>query len=181
MNVGLPDDGRDRVLLERLAAGERGALAELYDIHADRLFGHALALTQNRADAEDLVQATFVRIAALGSAAGRIRHPARYLHVAVRAAATDLIRRRVIRREAAGDLAAAQAPSFGTAWEIDSLDVRRALAELPAEQREVVVLHLVEGFSFREIGGVTGVATFTAASRYRLALARMRRALGASR
>jgi RNA polymerase sigma-70 factor (ECF subfamily) len=180
MNVEPLDDGRDRVLLERLAAGQPGALAELYDIHADRLFGHALALTQNRADAEDLVQATFLKIAALGTVASGIRHPARYLHQAIRGAAIDLSRRRATRRDAAADLAAAMAPSSGAALEIVSLDVRQALAGLPAEQREVVVLHLVEGFSFREIGRATGVATFTAASRYRLALARMRRALGSS-
>jgi len=180
MNVELPDDGRDRVLLERLAAGERGALAELYDIHADRLFGHALAVTQSRADAEDLVQTMFVKIAALGTAANGIRHPARYMHRAIRSAAIDLIRRRATRRDAAAALAADIAPSGGTALEIDPLDVSRALTRLPAEQREVVVLHLVEGLSFREIGRATGVATFTAASRYRLALARMRRTLGPS-
>ncbi len=39
---------------------------------------------------------------------------------------------------------------------------------LPAEQREVIVLHLMEGFSFREVGRLTGVSLFTAAARYRL-------------
>ena len=180
MNVGLRDDDRDRVLLERLAAGEPEALGDLYDIHADRLFGHALAITRNRADAEDLVQATFVKLAALGSAARRIRHPARYMHQALRGGAIDLVRRRVVRGESADDFILSEGPPSGMVSEIDHLAVRQALARLPIEQREVVVLHLVEGFSFREIGRATGVATFTAASRYRIALARMRRALGTS-
>ncbi len=58
------------------------------------------------------------------------------------------------------------------------MDMARALDDLPAEQREVVVLHLVEGFSFREIGRLTGVSLFTAAGRYRLAVARLRKSLG---
>ncbi len=52
----------------------------------------------------------------------------------------------------------------------------RVLAELPTLQREVIVLHLVEGFSFLEIGRLTGVSMFTAAGRYRLAINRLRRA-----
>lgn len=180
LNVGLREDDRDRVLLNRLAVGEREALADLYDCHADRLFGHTLAITRNRADAEDLVQAIFVKIAALGSGAARIRHPARYLHRAVRSGAIDLIRRRAVRGESAEDPAWLEASPSGSASGIDHLAVRQALARLPVEQREVVVLHLVDGFSFREIGHATGVATFTAASRYRIALARMRPVLGSS-
>jgi hypothetical protein len=38
------DDRRDRHLLKRMAGGDRQALAELHDLHASALFGHALAL-----------------------------------------------------------------------------------------------------------------------------------------
>jgi RNA polymerase sigma-70 factor (ECF subfamily) len=58
-----------------------------------------------------------------------------------------------------------------------AIDIGRALDDLPPLQREVVVLHLVEGFSFLEIGRLTGVSLFTAAARYRLARARLRTAL----
>jgi DNA-directed RNA polymerase specialized sigma24 family protein len=52
------------------------------------------------------------------------------------------------------------------------------LARLPDEQRVVVALHLFEGFSFREIADVEHVPHFTIASRYRLALRRLRREAG---
>ena len=55
-----------------------------------------------------------------------------------------------------------------------------ALSQLPTAQREAVYLHHFAGLAFREIGRVTGVPTFTAASRYRLGIARLRRALGAA-
>jgi DNA-directed RNA polymerase specialized sigma24 family protein len=42
----------------------------------------------------------------------------------------------------------------------------------------VIVLRVVEGFSFREIGYLTGVSLFTAAGRYRLALKRLQQASG---
>lgn len=70
------------------------------------------------------------------------------------------------------------APVFPSAPAADldqTIDMRHALDRLPARQREVIVLHLVEGFSFLEIGRQTGVSLFTAAGRYRLGITRLRR------
>jgi len=176
MTVGPLRDGRERLLLERLAAGEREALADLYDLHADPLFGHGLALTRNRADAEDLVQATFVKLAGLGPAAREIRHLGRYLHRILRSTAIDALRRRAVRDEFVAGLQPVYLHA-GSRSEDSRLALDQALARLPLQQREAVVLHLVEGLSFREVGRATGVATFTAASRYRLAMVRLRRLL----
>jgi RNA polymerase sigma-70 factor (ECF subfamily) len=52
--------------------------------------------------------------------------------------------------------------------------VQRALGRLPLEQREVIALKLSEDLSFREIGQVLRIPANTAASRYRLALGRLR-------
>ena len=49
-----------------------------------------------------------------------------------------------------------------------------ALAELPEEQRSVVVMHLWEGMTFAEIGEVCGISGNTAASRCRYGLDKMR-------
>jgi RNA polymerase sigma factor (sigma-70 family) len=63
----------------------------------------------------------------------------------------------------------------------EAIDLTYALETLPPAQREVIVLHLVEGFSFREVGKLTGVSIFTAAARHRLAIRRLRTILGDSR
>ena len=49
-----------------------------------------------------------------------------------------------------------------------------ALAELPDEQREVVLLHLQAGLRFREIARVQGISAKTAWSRYRYGIDRLR-------
>jgi RNA polymerase sigma-70 factor (ECF subfamily) len=177
MSVDQWDDRRDRALLHRLATGDREALAILYDLHADRLFGHALSITRNRADAQDLVQSTFVRLAGLGPAVRGIRHPGPYLHRAVRTGSIDLARRQTVRDRTLADSAWLDPPATDADAATDHLAIHEALARLPLEQRVAVMLRVVEGLSFREIGDATGVATFTAASRYRIALARMRRVL----
>ena len=166
------DDHRDRGLFAALAAGDPGALAELYDRHAPSLFRHGVALSRNRSDAEDLVQALFLKVASIGAPLLGVRAPASYLHRILHTLWIDGHRRAKtsdqFERESVVDLLVA--PGSGP----DTIDVARALAALPDEQREVVILHAVDGFSFREIGGMTGVSMFTAAARYRLATGKLR-------
>ncbi len=169
------DDGRDRELLSDLAAGRPQALAELYDRQVHSLFRHAVALCRDRSEAEDLVQAVFLKLAVIGAPLLGVRSPASYLHRMLRTHWLDGRRRaitgeRIVEGSVPGGLVGPESTP-------ESIDLLRALDDLPDEQREVVVLHVVDGFSFREVGGMTGVSTFTAAGRYRLALIRLRRQL----
>ena len=170
------DDRRDRQLLADLASGRAEALAELYDRHAASLFRHGLALTRRRQDAEDLVQSVFVKLAATGAELLGVRQPASYFHRMLHTTWMDA-RRRVITGERVVEQVTADDEWARPAFEA-SIDIARALDQLPEEQREVVVLHLMEGFSFREVGRLTGVSLFTAAGRYRLAVGRLRKLLG---
>ena len=170
------DDRRDRESFGALAAGKTSALGELYDRHAASLFRHACSLTRRRADAEDLVHAVFVKVASMGADLLGVRHPASYLHRILHTTWLDGHRRSIVGERVVEEAASAtgEATWFGAD---DAIDIARALAVLPIEQREVIVLHVVEGFSFREIGALTGVSMFTAAARYRLAIAKLKQTL----
>jgi RNA polymerase sigma-70 factor (ECF subfamily) len=170
------DDRADRELLGRLASGQREALGELYDRHGVSLFRHAVALTRRQAEAEDLVHAVFVKLATTGADLLGVRAPSNYLHRMLKSIWLDGYRRaRTSERLAAsiqdsGDTLAPGSPD-------DRIDINRALDALPPLQREVIVLHLVEGYSFIEVGRLTGVSLFTAAARYRLGIVRLRKML----
>lgn len=175
--VGAPrDTHRDLASLARLVHGDRSALADLYDAHAGALYRHGLALTRRGSEAEDLVQAVFLKLATTGAELLAVRQPAHYLHRMLHTAWIDEQRRPAVARQAAVDLDTATVAAVASDADA-ALDATRALAALPPEQRETVQLHLIEGFSFREAGRITGVSLFTAASRYRLALARLRQML----
>jgi RNA polymerase sigma-70 factor (ECF subfamily) len=172
------DERRDAECFARLVRGDRSALGDLYDMHAASLFRHGLALTRRPGDAEDLVQAVFLKLATTGAPLLAVRRPVNYLHRMLHAAWIDSQRRRAAATET--DIGANE--EF-IAWESgptmeSAIDVTRALAGLPAAQRQAVQLHLIEGFSFREAGRIAGVSMFTAASRYRAALERLRVVLG---
>ncbi len=151
-----------------MADGDREALGELYDTHADALFGHALVLTRRRQDAEDLVQDVFVKLTGLGAALLGIRGPGAYLHRMLRTAFVDRERHRgVVAEAAASSTREPGGVSEGKVDDADRMAINAAVEALPLEQREVVLLHVVEGLTFREVAAQTGAAMWTVASRYR--------------
>ena len=173
------DDRGDRRLLRRMADGDRDALAELFDRHAAGLFAHAVAMSRSPADAEDLVQSVFVKLAGMGARLLGIRSAGAYLHGMLRAAFLDGERHRGAAAEE--PLEGLDPPGGSGVAEADRLALQAALGRLPVEQREVVVLHAVQGLTFREVAMRTNTSMWTVASRYRLGLDRLRGILGAQR
>lgn len=167
-------------LLARLSGGDLDALGLIYDTCASELFAVAHWRTGSAADASDCVQDVFVKLAGTPAIAAGVRHPRRYLLAMAHRAAVDRLRMRrpcVVLEDAPFLEASGLDPDR-------ALDAKRAttvLRGLPAAQRESVFLHHFAELSFREVGRITGVPTFTAASRYRLGIARLRALLGEKR
>jgi len=175
-------DRADRACLGRLARGDADALEQLYRRHSTTAWRHALWITRSAADADDVLQTVFVRLAAGGVDLLGVRSFRAYLGSMVHHEAIRVSRRRDDGRAVAGvdpDALLGDDPSGDLAAERTLL--ARRIAELPADQREVLLLRAYGGFSFREIGRALGLSTFTAASRWRLALGRLRKALGGGR
>ena len=165
--------------VERVARGDIDALGPLYDAVASEIFAAALWRTGSRADAADVVQDVFVKIAASPGLLRGVRHARRYLLTMAHRSAIDRGRR--AKPEVSIDDALI-VPVLGDAERsLDAARVTQALRSLPDAQREAIYLHHFAGCSFREVAKITGVPTFTAASRYRLGIARLRAMLGGSR
>ena len=171
-----PPDTDTAAAFRRLAAGDLAALEALYDREADALFALALWLTGSREDAADAVQEVFVKLAAGRGGLSRVRRPRAYLLAMARSAALDRLRSGR-REEPAGDLLL-EAPAGDPGGTLDAEAASRRLRELPLPQREAVYLRYFAELSFAEIGRVTGVSLFTAASRCRLGLQKLRHRMG---
>jgi RNA polymerase sigma-70 factor, ECF subfamily len=168
---------RDQRLTERIARGDAAALEEVYDAYAVAIYRQALGLLSSAADAEDVVQEVFLKL--VRRRGGPILELRAYLLTAARHEACSSLRRR--QREAPADgveaeLTEALPRGSGT----DPAAIRDALALLPAEQREVVILKVYEQRTFEEIGRMLKTSMNTVASRYRYALKKLRQALGDS-
>lgn len=169
---------RLKELFAELAEQRVESLGELYDLAAPRLYGLALWRTANAEDARDVVQEVFVRLAEKRHRLAKVRDPLSWLLTVTHRVAVDLTRRRRLREALPIDEEVILASS-GEDPDL-AVDAERASAlmmQLPAAQREVVYLRHFAEYTFAAIGDVVGVPTFTAASRYRLGLRRLRRLL----
>jgi RNA polymerase sigma-70 factor (ECF subfamily) len=153
-------------------------LAAVYDAHAQPLYRYLLTLLSGPEEAEDALQEIFLGVLRRAGQAP-IRELRTYLFQAARNQAFLVLRkrRRQDKESAAAALSWIDPEQCPPGQRETAIDVDRALRQLPLEQREIVVLKLSEGFTFKEIADLLGIPRGTAASRYRLALARLRRLL----
>lgn len=173
---------REKRLIAACRRGVRGAFSELYETYVDELLTVAVHLVRDVPLAEDVVQDVFVsfaRVAPTFRLTGSLRA---YLAKCTANQARDAIRR--VKRRAESDLTECDAiysPGEGPldrAIQTEQLrQAQLALAELPYEQREAIVLRLHGQMKFREIAAVQEVSPKTAESRYRYGLEKLRRVL----
>lgn len=174
-----PDDADDRDLMLRVAAGDRAAFAVVVERHRGAVFRLARLLTGDVAAAEDVLQETF--LAALRGAAGyRGEAPvASWLYAIARHAAHRLARRA---DQVPWEAQALEALGAAAGWGqpdveriVAAAETReamvRALAGLSLEEREILALRDVEGWSGEETARALGLSL--AAMKSRLHRARL--------
>jgi RNA polymerase sigma factor (sigma-70 family) len=140
-------------------------------------------------DAEDILQDVFAELVEANRLLMPIEHVTGWLFRVARNRITDLFRRR--RPDTIDADAAADDDDVRMRWE-DLLpspdagpqatlerqalmdDLQAAVAELPKDQRDVFIAHEIDGKSFKEIAGETGVSVNTLLSRKRYAVLRLR-------
>jgi len=150
------------------------------EAHGPKLLLCARQWTRSFADAEDVVQEAFVRYWR------HQRHlpgdPQALLVTSIRRAALDHARRqarRVAREEKADGGLEEREFAFEPAGEDSDRrrEIEAAMQRLPAGQREVLVLKIWNELTFEQIGETLEIPPNTAASRYRYALAALRKEL----
>ena len=173
-------DVEDTELVAAMARGDRAALAALYDRYCTLMFSVALRMLRDRQAAEDLLQDVVVeawrRAGTYSASRGTVRT---WLMMRLRSRALDKLRSAPVRREVAVDEPRAVADEGGEDPQLgpDRASVRRALAALPPDQREVLELAYFRGLSSSEIAVHVGTPIGTVKSRTRAGLDRLRVAM----
>jgi RNA polymerase sigma-70 factor (ECF subfamily) len=165
--VRAPGREEDRELGRRFATGDIGAVGELYDRFAGSIYTVALSrLGGDRQLAEEAVQDVFVKAWRAAATFDPERPLSPWLYEIARHSAADIARREQ-RRPTTTRLSAAapadEGPTLGDAWE--AWEVRRALAELPTDELELVRLTHFLGLTRSEIAERLGLPIGTVKSR----------------
>jgi RNA polymerase sigma-70 factor (ECF subfamily) len=166
----------DRAIIQQVLAGDVEAFSRLVDRHYDRCARIAMRILGNREDAEEAIQDAFLRaFRALASYEDRERFSAWLSRILINQCRT--IRARVQRREEVfSHLELADAELFADTESVESAwpDLERALAQLPADQREAVVLRYADDLTYEEMARITGAGESALKMRVQRAFARLR-------
>jgi RNA polymerase sigma-70 factor (ECF subfamily) len=161
----------EKDLMQRYCDGEAGAFRELYALVAPRLLGYLLKMTRERALAEDLLQHTFLKVHRARGAYVRGADPLPWIYSIAHRTFIDEARkhkRAVVRVGEVEELP--EVPAGLTGESADRRDDGRAdpelvtaaldaLAALPQQQREAVVLTKLDGRSVAEAAAIAGTTT----------------------
>lgn len=166
----------DKKLIQRMKNGDPDALRILYTRYKDFLLTLANALLHDQNSAEDALHEVFMRFTrniATFRLTGTLKA---YLSVSIANEARSQLRRRKL--HAASSDFAVEPPGQTLPCPLESQEtaerLRRHLAALPDEQREVVVLRAKGGLTFKEIAAIQQTGIPTVQGRYRYGIEKLR-------
>ena len=185
-------DLSDGVLLDRYRKrGDVGSLEILVNRYRRRLFGFILNMTEGRDDADEIFQEVWLRVI---KKVGGYEHRQSFLGWLVRIARNVVIDKwrkqaKLVSMEQAADANIVSEmfvdrqpdPASRAASKELGRQIAAAIASLPTEQKEVVVMRVRSNLSFREIAQAQGVSINTALARMQYGLTKLRRVLKSTR
>jgi len=174
--------------MQLVRAGDAQAFEIVFDRHSGAAFSLAYRMCGRQAMAEDIVQEAFVSMWRSGARYDATRGSVRtWVLSVVRNRTIDAFRRESAKgsRDVSEEgLAERMAAPELTDTEVERRDearqVRKALIELPPDQRQVIELAYFGGFTHSQIADMLELPSGTVKGRMRLGLTKMRLALGDS-
>jgi len=167
----------DDELVERTRRGEMEAFEALYRRHSPAVFGLALRMLQNRADAEDILQEIFLQAYdRLPSFEGRSAFGTWLYRLSVNRC-LDHLRSRGAKEQSRNEPLTPELPGRASNAGLRGLELERAIGELPPSSRAAFLLHHVAGFDHKEVGEMLGIAVGTSKSLVHRARTRLKEVL----
>ena len=177
----------DQVLLESYLQGDKSAMSQLIERHSRRVRDYIRMMVKDNDVADDIFQETFIKAVRVIDE-GRYTDNGKFLSWVLRIAHNQVIdhfrarkqSRQVNEADAGYDVLGSLRIAEPTVEdrivsEQIGQDIRRLVAHLPEEQRQVVEMRYYSNLSFKEIAEQTGVGINTALGRMRYALINLRK------
>jgi RNA polymerase sigma-70 factor (family 1) len=175
------DNEKDQ--FRRIADGDESAFAVIFHRYKSPLFDYGMKITKSQAAAEELVQECFVKLWLSRQRLITIDNPVGYLHMMARNAGVDYLRRlsidATLQQKVWAGISAMENPTLQKVQVSETQRlINEAVAQLPAQQREVFMLSRYEGLNYEQIGEQMGIAANTVKNHLVKALKFIREYLG---
>lgn len=171
----------DNQLRAALAGNDPAAVELIWNRYASDLLAFLRAVLCSGHDAEDVLQAVFVRIVRKRHKLSQVRRMDAYVYRIARNEASRLLGRRkrdqLVRVAGESWLAMPESRRQGSDL---AEELQAALEYVPQPQREVIVMKIYRQKTFVEISEMLGLSQNTVASRYRYGMEKLRTLLGDS-
>lgn len=153
----------DPEVLERFRQGDDAALKVVYEQFHGPVFAISMSIVRDRGLAADATQQTFVSAWRAADTYDPGQPLAPWIYAIARRKAIDIYRKR--KRVVVSDEldTVSHSPGMVSTWEM--FEVRAALDQLPDEEREIMRLSHLEGFTHAEIAEAIGIPIGTVKSR----------------
>jgi RNA polymerase sigma-70 factor (ECF subfamily) len=174
----LDENRSDNSLRAALRWNDPAAVEILWDRYAKDLLAYLQSVLCSRQDAEDVLQTVFVKIVRKRNRLARARCLDAYVYRIARNEAYGLISRRKRDQKAHQTTESWLIASESNLKSSELAEQLQAtLAQLPQQQREVIVMKIYRQKTFLEISGLLGLSRNTVASRYRYGIEKLRNLL----
>ena len=172
-SVSRTDHTNTETLLKEISNGSREALALLYDQCHVSVYGFALSIVRDRADAEDVLQDVFVKVWQSAGSYKSMGKPMAWILTITRNYANSVLRNRGREDELPPELA----QESGTEASENKIVLNAALEVLSDSERQIVMLHAVSGMKHHEIAAVMALPLSTVLSKYNRAKKKLQNAI----
>ena len=165
---------KDDLLIKRIRAGDEDAAEELVRKFYAQVMRFCRWQCSNNDLAEDLTQETFLKVFKSLDQYRNRGHFKAWLFCIARSVCVDELRKRRIEYEPDYDICEIGDNNDGIKNVEDEDEIRDLLSRLPTEQKEALILHFMDDFSYREMGDILNIPYRTAQSRVNLAIKTLR-------
>lgn len=149
--------------------GDKAAFTQIYNDLKTPVYTIILRIVQSVDVAEDVTQDVFVKLFT-SPPDSSVRNPRAWIFRMARNLAIDVLRIR--KHTDIDDESIADSDRYESI--ISRIDIEKAMAKLPEQEREIVSLHLTAELTFGEIAGIVGLSVPSTYRRYRSAIKTLR-------
>jgi RNA polymerase sigma-70 factor (ECF subfamily) len=183
-NVVIPD----AILVKSYIGGDENALSVLIKRHQSKIYGFIYSKVSDRDISDDIFQDTFIKVIKTLKS-NSYNEEGKFLPWVMRIAHNLIVdhfrRNKKMPMQRETDEYSVFSFMADTGLNVESQlitdqvenDLQRIIDELPADQREVLVMRMYQDLSFKEIADLTGVSINTALGRMRYALMNLRKVI----
>jgi RNA polymerase sigma-70 factor (ECF subfamily) len=178
----------DALLVQNYVAGNENALATLIKRHESRIYGFIYSKISDRDISNDIFQDTFIKVIKTLKS-NSYNEEGKFLPWVMRISHNLIIdhfrknKKMPMFRETEEfsifSIMSDDSPTIENQLISDEvqLDIKKLIGELPADQKEVLVMRMYQDMSFKEISEITGVSINTSLGRMRYALMNLRKVI----